>query len=557
VALLAALLSWAPGTQAGAQDACTACHGNADFFDADGLAVVESFRDDVHAAAGLSCHDCHGGNPAADAEDIAGAMDEGFADNPYRGRPERKDVPGFCGRCHSDIGYMRRFDPRARVDQEQEYWTSRHGQRLRSGDEGVATCVDCHGAHGVKGPDTPSSPVHPQHVAETCRGCHADPDRMAGRRGPDGNPIPIDQYAKWRQSVHAAALLDREDLSAPTCNDCHGNHGATPPGLHSISFVCGQCHGREAEVFRASAKWEAFEMHGELLAEAGEEGCAACHDALPEQALQATSGGFSECSTCHGNHAVVKPSVAMLSPLPETPCAFCHGSPGVSENEVLEPESERQRQQELESALVASAREAGLSGDALFDRLVDEALALPVHTSAGPDGPELKPAFARLATKFRIGKTHYTYEDPATGETVQGEIVRCAGCHSEGSAGLEAAATLLDRMRELTVRTARAERILLLARRGGVETGETGLRVDQAVNAQISAQVLVHGFDPGDGTPFHQTLQEGLSHASDALDEGQAALEELGFRRLGLAVALGFVILVLVALGLKIRELPP
>ena len=34
-----------------------------------------------------------------------------------------------------------------------------------------------------------------------------------------GQPLPIDQYARWRESVHADSLLVREDLSAPTCND--------------------------------------------------------------------------------------------------------------------------------------------------------------------------------------------------------------------------------------------------------------------------------------------------------------------------------------------------
>jgi hypothetical protein len=304
--------------------ACVACHSNADFFDEEGRAIVTQYENDVHAAAGLSCHDCHGGNPAPELAEDLESMDESHAPNPYRGAPERTQIPEFCGRCHSNIEYMRRFDPRARVDQEQEYRTSQHGQALRRGNERVATCVDCHHAHGVQGPEEPSSPIHPKQVAETCRGCHADAEVMEGARLPDGRPLPVDQYARWRQSVHAASLLEREDLSAPTCNDCHGNHGAAPPGLHSISFVCGQCHGREAEIFRESAKWGGFETHNELLTAAGEEGCASCHEAEPQQSAMFTTREFTECSTCHGNHAVMRPTVAMLSPLPETPCAFCH-----------------------------------------------------------------------------------------------------------------------------------------------------------------------------------------------------------------------------------------
>jgi len=36
--------------------------------------------------------------------------------------------------------------------------------------------------------------------------------------------IPTDQFELYEQSVHYAQMKDRDDLSAPTCNDCHGNH---------------------------------------------------------------------------------------------------------------------------------------------------------------------------------------------------------------------------------------------------------------------------------------------------------------------------------------------
>jgi hypothetical protein len=538
--------------------ACIACHGNSDFFDEDAVQVVARFEQDVHAAAGLSCHDCHGGNPdPALAEDLA-SMDEAFPGNPYRGKPERAAIPALCGRCHSDIEYMRRFDPRARVDQLQEYWTSHHGKRLRAGDERVATCADCHGVHGILGPGEPASPVHPRQVAETCGSCHADAELMKGSTLQDGRPLPVDQYARWRLSVHAEAMFEREDLSAPTCNDCHGNHGATPPGLQSVSFVCGQCHGREAEVFRKSAKWEGFETHNELIAEAGAEGCESCHEDLPEGARAAVGGSFSECSTCHDHHAVVRPGLAMLTPLPEAPCVFCHEPPSGAEGGALEPERSREEYAEMKAALLAQAASSGLSGDELYDWLVDRALELPTHTVEGGAENALvrKPEFERLWQKFRLGKTSFSYPDPATGETVRHQVTRCGSCHPEGGTGLETAQRLVDRVRELTARTAAAERVVLRARRGGVETREAQLEVDHAVDAQIGLQVAVHGFASEPDPLFEEVYAEGIGRARAALEAGQAALSELEFRRVGLAVSLGFVILVLVALALKIRQLP-
>ncbi|HSN67661.1 MAG TPA: hypothetical protein VLV48_00325, partial [Thermoanaerobaculia bacterium] len=65
--------------------------------------------------------------------------------------------------------------------------------------------------------------------------------------------------------------------------------------------------------------------------------------------------------------------------------------------------------------------------------------------------------------------------------------------------------------------------------------------------------VLVHRFQI-DGA-FAAEQAEGLTHANAALEAGRKSLDELSYRRGGLAVALGIVVLVLVALAMKIRNL--
>jgi hypothetical protein len=248
VAMFAAIASGAETSS------CVSCHGNADMVGEDGVAIVTGWKAGVHASVELGCHDCHGGNPdPANADDADAAMDRNFSSHPFIGVPDRAAIPGFCGRCHSDPDFMRRYDPGARVDQEREYWTSHHGKALKRGDPNVAVCVDCHGVHGILRASDVDAPVYPKRVAETCGRCHSDAGRMDGYKLPDGRPLPVDQQVRWKRSVHAAAMFDKDDLTAPTCNDCHGNHGAAPPGLESIAYVCGQCHGREAGLFRASA----------------------------------------------------------------------------------------------------------------------------------------------------------------------------------------------------------------------------------------------------------------------------------------------------------------
>ena len=551
-----------------APTSCVQCHGDLDRVGDEAMVkIVEGFHADVHAGVGLGCQDCHGGNPdPALVDDPAAAMDPDFRANPFRGAPKRTEIPAFCGRCHSDPAYMKRFKPDIRVDQEREYRTSRHGVLLAKGDTKVATCVDCHGVHGIRSPADSDSPVYPTHVADTCGHCHADPQHMAGYKLDDGRPLPVDQVERWRRSVHAQALLEREDLSAPTCNDCHGNHGATPPGLDSIAFVCGQCHGREAGLFRASAKREGFEQHNEnYLPDAGDVGCAACHQPPDPQAKLTSLHAFSECVTCHGNHSVMRPTIALLAPLPETPCALCHEGVGAVTEGEPEPGRVFEHYQQVRDQLLAEAKGAGLTGDALFDQLVERAQALPFHTEGGEEAsgetPRLRPEFARLFQKFRIGRTHFTYRDPASGGEVVEKVVQCTDCHAQEPqlaapvSGYRTAQDFLGGMRELTVLTARAERILLAARRGGVEARPGLLELDHAVDAQIELEVLVHTFDGAQDSAFAKKRTEGIGHARAAAEAGRKALAELAFRRRGLAVSLLVILLVLLALGVKIRQL--
>jgi len=249
-------------------------------------APVTAFEHDIHADRGFSCVACHGGDASVAG---MGAMDpaRGFV-----GRPRGRQVLDVCGQCHSDAAFMRQYNPSLRVDQVTEYLTSVHGRRLiRQGDTAVATCLSCHPAHDIRPPNDPLSSVHPVNVAATCASCHADAERME----PYG--IATDQPEKYERSVHWAALSEGGDLSAPTCNDCHGNHGAAPPGLTSVGNVCGQCHSVMADFYEGSRHATTFTMLG-----------------------------VPGCATCHQNHEVVTPGDEMLGLGEGAVCARCHGS---------------------------------------------------------------------------------------------------------------------------------------------------------------------------------------------------------------------------------------
>lgn len=273
------------GSTASAQkkSSCIECHIKLE--DPRLSAPAKLFDKDIHKSRGLSCNDCHGGDPNADTKEAAKDPSKG-----YLGKPKTLDIPAYCGKCHSDANLMKRFNPSLRVDQEREYYTSVHGRLLKEkGETRVATCISCHSVHGIRSPTDPLSSVYPSNVATTCAKCHASAEYMK----PFG--IPSDQFDKYKTSVHAKALYDKQDLSAPTCNDCHGNHGATPPGIASVANVCGQCHARQAELFQTSPHKKAFD----------------------EKQL-------GECITCHSNHAIPKPGDAMIGTGAGALCINCH-----------------------------------------------------------------------------------------------------------------------------------------------------------------------------------------------------------------------------------------
>jgi hypothetical protein len=185
---------------------------------------------------------------------------------------------------------MRRYQPRIPTDQESQYFTSVHGQQLAKGDQKAAECTACHTAHAILPATDTRSAVHALNVPATCRECHGDPDYMREYG------IPTNQYEEYAKGVHGQALLENQDTGSPACNDCHGNHGAVPPGVASVRQVCGQCHVNNMEYFTSSRMGRAFEEEG-----------------------------LHECEECHGNHSVAKTSDDMVGTHDSSVCMDCHG----------------------------------------------------------------------------------------------------------------------------------------------------------------------------------------------------------------------------------------
>jgi len=271
-----------PAQAKASADSCAACHLETGD---DRLATpVKAYAQDIHRTKGFGCVACHGG----DANEAGmEAMDPGKG---YIGKPTRQQVVEVCGRCHADARFMKQYNPGLRVDQVAEYATSVHGRRLKElNDAKVATCTSCHPAHAIRPKSHPQSTVHPLKVAGTCGRCHGDAAYMAAYK------IPTDQVQKYTQSVHWKTMSVKGDLAAPTCNSCHGNHGAAPPGVSWVGNVCGQCHTVMADLFATS-------VHARVFTDMGSPGCATCHhnhDIQPASAMVVGLDDKAVCAACH------------------------------------------------------------------------------------------------------------------------------------------------------------------------------------------------------------------------------------------------------------------
>jgi predicted CXXCH cytochrome family protein len=226
-----------------------------------------------HIAQCITCHGIHGIVPVKNPTSPVYPL----------------NVVKTCSSCHADVAFMRTYNPSLPVDQLEKYRTSVHGIRNTKGDSKTAECASCHGSHNIRSAKDIKSQVYAVNIPSTCSKCHSDAAYMKEYN------IPTDQFDKYSKSVHGVALLERHDVGAPACNSCHGNHGATPPGVTSVSKVCGSCHALNADLFSSSPHKKAFDEKN-----------------LPE------------CETCHSNHGIISASNQLLGVTSDAVCSRCH-----------------------------------------------------------------------------------------------------------------------------------------------------------------------------------------------------------------------------------------
>ena len=266
---------------------CFACHNDKELVKTNsaGKAVSlfvdeKKFADSIHAKN--LCTSCH-----ADITDLPHA---------------ETHKPVACSQCH-------------RVEAD-IYLKSDHGQAIHKGVAEAASCRDCHGsAHELLNYRNTASPVYRSNLPATCGRCHGKTADMEKFHLRERSPI-----VSYEQSVHGIAVLQKKEINAAVCTDCHGSHDlhkstnpASKLNWKNTPTTCGKCHENVEQTYRRS-------VHG--------------------AAVKAGVRDAPVCTDCHGEHSItaVKLATSRVSPanIPDT-CGQCHAATRIISQYRLPP----------------------------------------------------------------------------------------------------------------------------------------------------------------------------------------------------------------------------
>jgi hypothetical protein len=257
------------------------------------------------------------------------------------------------------------------TDQLAHYKESGHGVTLATGDTAVAVCTDCHGVHRILPAHDPRAPTARVNQADTCGRCHSDAKLM------EKYGLPADTARLFKQSVHGFALLELESPGAPACADCHGAHGANPPGVRDVVHVCAKCHLNTAEHFRASPHGKTEDMR-----------CGACHEGEDKKTSRERGG----CAACHGAHDIPEPGATLYKGDEVGHCGHCHRNDPAADRAIEAIVAGRRKLRDAmdatrEDIRAAKARGVFLEHEDIYLRESERALVAvrPLSHTVDPD----------------------------------------------------------------------------------------------------------------------------------------------------------------------------
>jgi hypothetical protein len=300
--------------------------------------ILENYSESIHgegllkkglvvAATCVSCHSAHRILPHTDP----------------RSTISRQNIASTCTVCHAEIETVHRKIIKGELWEKKEHVLPAcvdchqpHEIRKAYYDFGMADkdCMKCHENPNLKASDDGRSLFvsldevrHSKHTTISCAQCHSEVNVSHTRscesiqNKVDCTSCHAEIGSEYAISMHGT-LVAKADPNAPTCKDCHGDHGIlgrkdpkSQTFAINIPNLCGKCH-REGE--KAAVKYTGSEkdivnnytesIHGKGLLKSGltvTATCTDCHTAHkelphtnPESSINRNNIS-STCGTCH------------------------------------------------------------------------------------------------------------------------------------------------------------------------------------------------------------------------------------------------------------------
>jgi hypothetical protein len=202
------------------------------------------------------------------------------------------------------------------------------------------------------------------------------------------------------------------------------------------------------------------------------------------------------CTTCHGNHGAAPPGLETV----QNVCSTCH----VFQAQLFEtsPHKEAFKKSSLPGCITCHSNHK------------------IVHTSDAMIGTDKQAV--------------------------------CTDCHMEGDKGYKMAGAIHEQLAKLDTSLKDADQRITLAENSGMEVSEARSDQEQARDALTKARVSIHSLSLAH---VNQDVDAGLKIAVKVRKAGDDALAERDYRRKGLGLSLIAILIMMVGLGLYIRQI--
>lgn len=404
---------------------CNLCHAKEGELWNEQTPVVEAkdLVGDIHWQKGLLCHDCHGGS--ATMEEFKNHRE----DETFRATLKPTDIPAFCGYCHANAEYMKKFDPASPIDLVERFAKSAHGQSLKKAADRLAAAEQAAANSPAPDGETPGNEEDPADVERPAGAPEepgAEPGAAPGDAGPpvDGEPakLPPDiarqlvncgschPHHKMRSASDPQSLTHASHLAA-ACGECHApqhdllrtdaHSKAGPKDSQGVGTVlsCHECHGQDVH-----GMLPVSDHHSPVFVNNQVEGCGRCHEKDKQSYL----------ASVHGR------GLTAAGLLQTAVCASCHGAHG-----ILPAKNEK--------SLLHVTQVAATCGTC--HRFIEQRLKTSVHGGeSGPGGTASRPApggdIRRTASCTDCHQKHDAVEPGTTGFR-SAMANRCGDCHAK------------------------------------------------------------------------------------------------------------------------------